>query len=436
VTVATEPALRAAVGNVGSNTTIVIQPGTYNLAAGGGTLYFNRPTNNVTIRGATDRCDDVVLVGAGMATRGNTPFGIWVGGPTGITIANLTIRSIYYHPIMLDPNAGTQSPRIYNVRLVDAGEQFVKVSQMGGGTPTPGSGVANGVVEYSIIEYTTTKDPNGPGGPAYTNGVDVLSGLNWVVRNNVFRNIRAAPGYGLSGPAVLAWRGTIGTVVEGNLLLNCQYGIALGLDGAVPGDHAGGIVRNNFIHRASGQGGDVGIVVNNSANTMVLHNTIVLSGTYPNSIEYRFSGTTNVNIRNNLADGAVQQRDGASGTVTGNITNAQTHWFVSGATGDLHLTSEATTAIDRAVPLSNVVSDYDGDTRPVGPAPDVGADEMSGGRNERRNLGSARTVHQRKNHRLKALPGSWRPLSRSFLTSVWKAAEFRRIFMILLYLAR
>jgi hypothetical protein len=95
-----------------------------------------------------------------MATEGNTPLGIWVGGPTGITIANLTIRDIFYHPIMLDPNAGTQSPRVYNVHLINAGEQFVKVSQMGGGTnPTPGSGVANGSVVYSIIEYTTTKDP-------------------------------------------------------------------------------------------------------------------------------------------------------------------------------------------------------------------------------------------------------------------------------------
>ncbi len=380
VTVATEPALRAAVGNVTSNTTILIQPGTYNLAAGGGTLYFNRAVSNVTIRGITDRCDDVILIGAGMATQGNTPFGIWVGGPTGMTIADLTIRDIFFHPIMLDPNAGTQSPRVYNVHLINAGEQFVKVSQMGSGTnPAPGSGVANGIVEYSIIEYTTAKDPNGPGGPAYTNGVDVLSGLNWVIRYNVFRNIRAAPGFGLAGPAVLAWRGTINTTVESNLFLNCQYGIALGLDGAASADHAGGVVRNNVFHRSSGQSGDVGIVVNNSANAKVLHNTVVLSGTYPNAIEYRFAGTTNVTIRNNLSDAGIQQRDGASGTIAGNVTTAQANWFVSAATGDLHLAATATAAIDRAASLADVVNDYDGDARPFGSAPDVGADEMTSG---------------------------------------------------------
>src|SRR5882762_5829409 len=42
ITVASEPALQAAVAAVTSNATIVIQPGTYNLAAGGGTLYFNK----------------------------------------------------------------------------------------------------------------------------------------------------------------------------------------------------------------------------------------------------------------------------------------------------------------------------------------------------------------------------------------------------------
>jgi hypothetical protein len=279
---------------------------------------------------------------------------------------------------MLDPNAGTQSPRVYNVHLLNAGEQFIKVSQMGGGTnPAPGSGVANGIVEYSIIEYLTTKDPNGPGGPAYTNGVDVLSGLNWVIRYNVFRNIRAAPGFGLAGPAVLAWRGTINTTVEGNLFLNCQYGIALGLDGAVPADHAEGIVRNNFFHRSTGQSGDVGIVVNNSANTKVLHNTIVLAGTYPNAIEYRFPGTTNVTIRNNLSDAGIQLRDSASGTVSGNVTTAQASWFVNASTGDLHLTTAASPALDRAVPLAEVVTDYDGEARPFGSAPDVGADEMT-----------------------------------------------------------
>ena len=92
-------------------------------------------------------------------------------------------------------------------------------------------------------------------------------------------------------------------------------------------------MRNNFFHRSSVQSGDVGITINNSAGTKVLNNTVVLSGTYPNAIEYRFPATTGVEIRFNLADTAVQQRDGASEVASGNVTTAQPGWFVD-ATGE------------------------------------------------------------------------------------------------------
>jgi hypothetical protein len=372
ITVASEPALQAAVAAVTSNATIVIQPGTYNLAAGGGTLYFNKSVANVTLRGATNGCDDVILVGAGMTNQGNTPYGIWVGGPTGMRIANLTIRDIYFHPIMLDPNFGTQSPHIYNVRLINAGEQFVKATPVGTNSP----GVSNGIVEYSIMEYVTWLDPGAPGGATYTNGVDVHAGASWIIRYNLFRNIRAAPGQGLAGHAILMWNRSRDTIVEGNLFLNTQRGIALGLDGTRVDDHTGGIVRNNIFHRSSSQSGDIGISVNNSAGTKVLHNTVLLSGTYPSAIEYRFSGTTGALIQYNLADAGVQQRDGASGTVVGNVSNAQANWFVNALLGDLHLAATAVEAIDRATALADVTQDYDGDARPIGLAPDIGADEF------------------------------------------------------------
>ena len=343
----------------------MVQPGTYNLTS---TLWLNRSVDNVAIRGSTDSCDDVVFIGRGMsnASYGNVPHGIWIGNARNVLVANLTIRDVYYHPIQLDPNAGAQAPRIYNVRLVDAGEQFVKSSASTSGP----SGVNNGVVEYSVMEYTTTARSN------YTNGVDVHQGANWTVRHNLFRNIRAPAGQ-LAGPAVLMWNGSRDSIVENNLFLNVQYGIALGLNGSKGDDHLGGIVRNNFFHRNSSQSGDVGITINNSANTKVLHNTVILSGTYPNAIEYRFPATTGVEIRYNLTDGAVQQRDGATGSVSNNVTNGQSSWFVNAATGDLHLAAIATAAIDKAAAHPSVATDYDAETRPQGAAPDIGADEFS-----------------------------------------------------------
>ena len=365
VTVSTESALQAAVNSMTSGTTILIQPGTYNLTS---TLWLNRNVDNVAVRGMTDSCDDVVLIGRGMsnANYGNVPHGIWIGNARNVLIANLTIRDVYYHPIQLDPNAGAQAPRIYNVRLVDAGEQFVKSSASSSST----NGVNNGIVEYSIMEYTTTARSN------YTNGVDVHQGANWIVRHNLFRNMRAPAGQ-LAGPAVLMWNGSRDSVVENNLFLNVQYGIALGLNGSKADDHLGGVVRNNFFYRNSSQSGDVGITINNSANTKVLHNTVILSGTYPNAIEYRFPAATGVEIRYNLTDSVVQQRDGATGTVANNVTNAQPSWFVNAAGGDLHLAATATAAIDKAAAHPSVPTDYDLEARPQGIAPDIGADEFS-----------------------------------------------------------
>ncbi len=68
-------------------------------------------------------------------------------------------------------------------------------------------------------------------------------------------------------------------------------------------------------------------------------------------------------------DGAKRKR----GSGVGNVTDAQSDWFVAAA--DLHLAAGATAVIDQAAPLVAVPDDYDGFARPYGPAPDIGADE-------------------------------------------------------------
>jgi hypothetical protein len=363
VNVATEPQLQAAVAGIKSNTTILIAPGTYVLTS---TLYVNGTFANVTIRGASGNADEVVLVGPGMtnANYGSVPYGIWSGGNVqGITIANLTIRDLYYHPIIF--NAGTQSPRVYNVRLVNAGQQFVKSNP-----DTSGGGVNNGSVEYAVIEYDTTSRDY------YTNGVDVIAGQNWVIRNSLFRNIRAPQGQ-LAGPAILMWYGSSNSVADGNTFIDCQREIAFGLiERVTPHDHLGGIIRNNFIYRRATIAGDAAINVFDSPNTQVLHNTVVISGTYPNAAEYRFVGTTGVVIANNLADAAIAARDGAVAMLSGNFTSASAALFVNAAAGDLHLKATASVAIDKAPLHPNCTKDWDGSTRPNGTAADIGADEL------------------------------------------------------------
>ena len=351
-------------GALVSNTTIVLAPGTYQLTR---TLYFNRALTNVGIRGATSNSDDVVLIGPGMteSNYGSVPFGIWTGnGVDGITIANLMIRDFYFHPIIF--NAGTQNPHVYNVHLVDAGEQFLKSNP-----DERGAGANNGIVEYSIFEFTSTARDG------YPKAIDVHGGADWKIRHNLFRNLQAPAGL-LIGPAVLVWRGSSNTITEGNTFLNCGRGIMYGAEDAAGFAHVGGIIRNNFFYRSSSQPGDVGIQVADSPNTQVLHNTVLVSGTYRASIEYRFPGASGVVIANNLVDAAVWPRDGATASEIGNFAGATDSMFVNAPAGDLHLNASATVAIDRGVPVPNAGQDWDGEARPRGVGPDIGADESDG----------------------------------------------------------
>jgi hypothetical protein len=126
-------------------------------------------------------------------------------------------------------------------------------------------------------------------------------------------------------------------------------------------------------------GGDVAIGVFDSPGTAVVHNTVLMSGQYPNAIEYRFANTTGVSIMNNLSDRSAQARDGASASLAGNVWTAAPGWFVSPVAGDLHLQPSATAAIDRGVPAAGVAGDWDGEPRGGAGAPDVGADERMSG---------------------------------------------------------
>ncbi|MCC6189855.1 MAG: hypothetical protein IT318_12540, partial [Anaerolineales bacterium] len=359
--------LQAAVASLASNTTILIADGVYDLTQ---TLVIDG-ADNVAIRGASGNPEAVLLRGRGMsnANYGDVPHVVLVQDAADLLIADLTLRDAYFHLVQIQGEQGAQRPRLYNLRLIDSGEQFVKGSTAG----PPGPYADGGLVACSTLEYTTHARSG------YTNGVDVLAGADWVIRDNVFRNIRGPAGE-QAGPAVLMWRNSLNTVVERNHFLECDRAIALGLaapdgglarDGNTTYDHQGGIVRNNFIYRAGA--GDVGITVNYARQVSVFHNTVLLNGTFPwGAIEHRF-GATSADIRYNLTDAPIWQRDGAAGTLIGNITTAQPGWFAG--PGDLHLTAAASAALDQALPLSAVTDDFDGDLRPIGSAPDIGADE-------------------------------------------------------------
>ena len=153
VSVSTVSALQSAVTTLTSGTTILISPGVYRLTQ---ELRIRNGVTNVALRGATNNRDDVVILGTGMNSPGiNIP--VKVENAQDVLIANLSIGEAYYHPVQLQGEAGAERVRMYNVRLFDAGQQFLK-STVNSASP---NGVDDGVVEYSLLEYTSIGPAHG-----------------------------------------------------------------------------------------------------------------------------------------------------------------------------------------------------------------------------------------------------------------------------------
>lgn len=338
IQVDTAQELADAAWNLQSNQAIVIAPGEYQLADANfpngvdGRITVGRynatPIHNVQIRGATGRREDVVLRGAGMLNP-VVPFGIHVFTASDVILADFSVGEVYYHAIALDGPQGAHDVLIHNVRAFDAGQQIVKGS---------GAGADEVRVEFSLIEYSVGALAHPEGSPpntCYTNGIDATGGNHWQIRDTVIRRIRCQDST-LAGPAILLWQGSADSLVERNLILDSSRGIALGLVSS--SDHNGGMVRNNLIRWNPGASYPVDVpIYTTSPNAKILHNTVLTRGRYANAIEVRYSGATGVEVARNLLDAAILPRNGATPTLTDNLTTAQVNWFVNESIGDLRL---------------------------------------------------------------------------------------------------
>ncbi len=349
VHVSTEADLRDRAYNATPGTTILLAPGLYQMQG-----FVHVAVDGLALRGETGDRDDVILDFGGMETG---YFGILLDADD-VTIADLTIRNARDHGVSIQ---GRDRPVLYNLHIQDIGDQLVKVNPEGDGSE-------DGLLACSRLEYTVAAPDE------YTNGISAHLAHRWIVRDNTWLRIRT-PG-NTPIPAILFWSGSTDTVVERNLLVDCAQGIAFGNASHGPGDHFGGIVRNNMIYASLPH--DVVVEMVHAEGWLVAHNTALLLDPAPGltwGLEARFADSQGT-FAYNLANMAIlADRDGAQGTLVGNVTTAGASWFVDPAAADLHLLPTATGALDQAAPLPEVTNDFDGDARPIGPAPDVGADE-------------------------------------------------------------
>ncbi len=352
---ATELTDAVAAANSGGPRTILLEDGVYTLSE---MLWVS--ADGVLVRSISGNRNAVIIEGQGMTGGVSHIFNV---PGSHFTASDMTLRKVANHAIQIHGNADSDAPVLKNLRIQDTFEQMIKVSYESGNP----AGSDNGIMENCLLEYTA-----GIGPQWYIGGIDVHQGRNWIIRNNIFQNIRS-PGGDVAEHAIHFWSDSEGTLAERNLIINCDRGIGYGLGSR---GHTGGIIRNNMIFHDSTEGfADVGIAVETCPDVQIYNNTIFMENSYPNAIEYRFTDTTGVFIANNLTNRAITARDGATGTLTHNITTALAAWFESPAGGNLHLSSPVPDVVDSGITINGLIDDYDGHSRPAGAGIDIGADE-------------------------------------------------------------
>jgi len=390
-----ETSLRNVVASAAEGSIIVLADGTYNFDeanSGGSTgLYFATP--NITMVGNASDSSKVILDSKYADHGGQT--GVITIDSANVTLAHFTVKNSIFHLVHLQGDA--DGAQVHDVRLMNGGQQFLKgspgVGQIDDGSVTcshfsmDANGRAN-VWGYGEAEGSTT---------CSTGGIDTHDANHWVVSDNTFLGIYCDetlhPAHGKKGDdrghqtyrnglaefAVHMRNSEQGTshTIERNRIINCARGIGLGVNDT--STEYGGVIRNNYIfnqHPGTGQH-DVGIFVGGVKNAEVYNNTIFFSSSnaYPNAVEARFDFTTDVRVVNNLLNKNIQMRNGATGIVENNVTNAQVAWFENVSSGNLHLARCDIDGIHGAsLPEANLLYDFDLDERPTTFA-DIGADQ-------------------------------------------------------------
>ncbi|HSN53566.1 MAG TPA: hypothetical protein VLT32_02800 [Candidatus Sulfomarinibacteraceae bacterium] len=357
--------LRSLVAGAATGTTILLHDGFYDLSGGDSLHRLVFSTPGLTLRSASGVREAVVLDG-GYVTGELVSI-----QASDTTIADLTLQRAYYHPIHASgPDVPISGVLIHNVRVVDPGEQAIKVNPIGAGT------VDFSTLQCSHLELTGAGRPH-IRNDCYTGGLDVHAATGWLVRRN--RVVGFWCDAGLSEHGIHMWRQCVDSVVEENLVLDCARGIGFGLGDGVDG-HTGGVIRNNFVAAAdpdlfaSQFGFDTGIALWGADDAVAVHNTVASTQAPFSSMEWRFI-TTPVTLANNLVTHQILDRGGPA-SLAGNLEQVSTALFADLAAGDLHLVDPASAPVGAAVPLAAGVCDHDFDGQLRDAAPDVGADEL------------------------------------------------------------
>jgi hypothetical protein len=326
---------------------------------------------NITLRGATGDPVKVILSGKGWDSKSRGDDILHITGCQGVTIADLSFRDCRSYGIKVEVESGPRDIHIYNCRFRDIGVRAIK----GSAGQDPAVRAMRGSVRYCHFENTRVPPADWLFGGDYISAIDMMALEDWTFSDNIFRNIKGRNGGGRA--AIFIWVRSRSVVVERNLILNCDRGVAFGnpgkstanIEGEPPAYVSGGVIRNNFIVG----GPDCGIELWYARGVKIYHNSIWRpERNWQRGIRIG-TGTSDTDIANNLVHGEIRF-EGGQAQLCHNLAGHLDDYFVNPSAGNLSLTRAATEAIDKGASLPEVTEDIR--RRPRDELVDLGAWEF------------------------------------------------------------
>jgi hypothetical protein len=367
IRVATPDELLAAVERIGPGGTIALADGHYKLPR----VIVLEGKKQITMRSASADPVRVTLSGKGWDSDAKNDDLVHIARCEGVAIADLTFADCRSYGVKVEAENAPKDVHIYNCRFRDIGVRAIK----GSAGKDPNVRAVKGSVRYCQFENTKVPPAEWLYGGDYIAAIDMMALDDWTFSDNSFRNIKGRNGGGRA--AIFIWVRSRGIVVERNLIVNCDRGIAFGNPGQSTANSAGeqlayvadGLIRNNFI----AGGPDCGIELWHSDKIRLYHNSVWRpQRNWSRGIRVG-TGTDHCDIANNLVHGEIRL-EGGKADLRNNFTGRLDGYFIDPDSGNLALTIAAAGAIGKGSSLPDVTDDIRGRRRSA--HPDLGAWEL------------------------------------------------------------
>lgn len=321
--------------------TILLADGRYKMPR-----YFEIETDNVTLRGASGDRHKVILDGS--SSRHGELIGI--SRCVGVTIAHLTIENVKFNGFKINSNLGAKQVTIYDCVIHNVWERGIKVPRapkeelMADGCRVQYCLFYNDrAKQFSDDEADTAENFNGN----YVGGIDAMNAVNWIITDNVFVGLQGRTREGRA--CVFLWHDSRGCVVERNVILDCDVGIALGNPHkkAETAMHATDcIVRDNLIVHCP----ETGILACYTKDCEVSRNSIYDPKTRQGRLIWAQQSNDGLKLTENLLVGAPLKIQSESKIVSsGNLSVKSSTEAMEAAKKAGHRVPPAPVAIEKAV---------------------------------------------------------------------------------------